>query len=126
MDVLIVERGELVAALLADALNEEGIMAAVASDDEVLQLRPDDTPRVVITGINRGHSEDMIGLEVVAGMRRKWSQLGALYLAALWPLRLRHEMLAYRDRFLTKPVCLTQLIRTLRELLGARRPPWAS
>jgi DNA-binding response OmpR family regulator len=125
MDVLIVERDELVGAVLADTLDAEGISAAVTSDEEALKLLPDDALQVVITGINRGHNEDLGGLKVVSAMRRKWPQLCAVYLAALWPARLRREMLTARERFLTKPVRLTQLTRAVRELLDCglcRRP----
>jgi DNA-binding response OmpR family regulator len=125
MDVLIVERDELVGAVLADTLDAEGISAAVTSDEEALKLLPDDALQVVITGINRGHNEDLAGLKVVSTMRRKWPQLCAVYLAALWPARLRREMLTARERFLTKPVRLTQLTRAVRELLDCglcRRP----
>lgn len=84
MDVPIVERDELVGTMLADTLDAEGISAAVTSDEEALKL-PDDEPQVVITGINRGHNEDLTGLKVVSAMRRRWPQLCAVYLAALWP-----------------------------------------
>jgi DNA-binding response OmpR family regulator len=119
MEVLIVERDELVGATLADTLDAEGIAAAVTSDDEALKLLPGDAPQVVITGINRGHDEDLTGLKVVSAMRRKWPQLCVVYLAALWPARLRREMLTARERFLTKPVRLAQMSRTVRELLDS-------
>jgi CheY-like chemotaxis protein len=115
MDVLIVERDELMGSMLADTLGEDGISAAVTSDDKALTLP--DVPQVVVTGINRGHTEDLKGLQVVSAMRRKWPQLCVVYLAALWPARLRHEMLSARERFLTKPVGAAQLTRTVRELL---------
>jgi DNA-binding response OmpR family regulator len=119
MDVLIVERDELVGATLADSLDAEGIAAAVTSDEEALKLLPGDAPQVVITGINRGHNEDLTGLKVVSAMRRKWPQLCAVYLAALWPASLRREMLTARERFLAKPVRLAQMCRTVRELLDS-------
>lgn len=123
MDVLIVERDELVRSLLADTLDAEGIPAAVASDEAALKLTPDQVPRVVITGINRGHNEDLRGLEMVSAMRRKWPQLCAVYLAALWPARLRREKLGARERFLAKPVRLGQMIRIVRELLDSSLCP---
>jgi DNA-binding response OmpR family regulator len=125
MDVIIVERDELVGTMLADTLDAEGISAAVTSDEEALKL-PDDAPQVVITGINRGHNEDLTGLKVVSAMRRRWPpQLCAVYLAALWPAHLRREMLTARERFLTKPVRLAQMSRSVRELLesGLSRKP---
>jgi DNA-binding response OmpR family regulator len=82
MDVLIVERDEPVRSMLADTLDAKGIPAAVASDEEALTLPPDDAPRLVITGINRGHNEDLTGLKVVSAMRRKWPQLCVIYLSA--------------------------------------------
>ena len=123
MDVLIVERDDLIGAMLTDTLDAEGISAAIASDEEALALSPDSAPQVVITGINRGHNEDMIGLTVVGAMRRKLPQLCAVYLASLWPVRLRRDMLSPRERFLGKPVCLGRLIRTVRELLHVCRRP---
>ena len=119
MDVLIIERDELVRSVLAETLDGEGISAKAASDEEALKLPSNDAPQMVITGINRGHDEDLTGLEVVAAMRRKWPRLCAVYLAALWPARLRAEMLAAGERFLPKPVPLSQMIRTVRELLDS-------
>lgn len=117
MDVLIIERDELIGSLLADTLEGEGIAFTIASDKEALTLLPADAPRVVITGLNRGHNEDMTGLAIVAAMRRKRPQLCAVYLSALWPVRLHREMLAAGERFLTKPVRLAQMVHTVRELL---------
>jgi DNA-binding NtrC family response regulator len=119
MDVLIVERDELVGSLLVDTLDAGGISAAVVSDKAALELQLDDAPHVVITGMNRGHDEDLTGLQIVSAMRSKWPRLCAVYLASLWPLRLRRERLAARERFLAKPVCLTQMIGTVRELLNS-------
>jgi DNA-binding response OmpR family regulator len=118
--VLIVECDELVASMLADTLDAEGIPAAVAADEEAMMLPPDDAPCVVITNINRTHTEDLTGLELVAAMRRKWPQLRALYLAALWPARLRREMLTAHERCLTKPFRLAQMTHVVRELLDYR------
>ena len=106
--------------MLADTLDAEGIPAAAASDDEeALKLRPDDAPQVVITGMNRGHDEDLTGLKLVSAMRRKWPQLCAVYLAASWPARLNRRMLMTRERFLPKPFHLAAMIRTVRELLNS-------
>lgn len=51
-------------------------------------------------------------------MRRK-CRTSAPSISALWPLRLRPEMLAAGERFLTKPVSLAQLTRTVREMLAS-------
>ena len=62
MDVLIVEQNELLATVLADALADEGIAAAVVPDDEeALAACQPDMPQVVVTGINR-RRDDMRGL----------------------------------------------------------------
>jgi DNA-binding response OmpR family regulator len=119
MDVLIVERDKLVGSMLADTLDAEGVSAVVLPDEEALKLPPAEAPRLIITGINRGHNEDLSGLNLVSTLRRKWPQLSALYLAALWPVRLRREKLAARERFLTKPMRLAQMNRTVRELLAS-------
>jgi hypothetical protein len=68
VDVLIVERDELMRDLLVDTLDPDSL--------------------------NRSHNEDMTGLRVVAAMRHKWQRLCAVYLASLWPVHLRREMLA--------------------------------
>ena len=121
MDVLIVERDELIAATLADALADGGIAAGVATDDEALALAltPAASPHVVITGMNRTHQEDLAGQDVVRTLRRKWPALCVVYLAALWPARLQRSALAAGERFLSKPVALTKMIRTVQELLAA-------
>ena len=133
MDVLIVERDELVGSMLSDVLADDGIAAAVMPDEQALALPPDNAPLVVITGMNRGHSEDLTGLKLAGAMRKKWPTLGVVYLAALWPVRLHRCALAARDRFLAKPVAVTDMVRTVRELIAvgicrqpdccARRPP---
>jgi DNA-binding response OmpR family regulator len=62
MDVLIIERDDLIAAVLADSLAEDGVEVAVLHDDkEALTLPQQSAPRVVITGMNR-RGEDMRGL----------------------------------------------------------------
>jgi DNA-binding response OmpR family regulator len=119
MDVLIIERDEQMGLVLADTLDGEGISFAVASDEEALNLPSDDAPRVIVTGLNRGHYEDQRGLDMVSAMRRKWPQLCALYLAALWPAHLRDGKLAAGERFLTKPVRLAQMTDTVHELLDS-------
>jgi DNA-binding response OmpR family regulator len=118
MDVLIVERDELVGSLLVETLEIEGISATVASDEEALMLG-DDGPRMVITNMNRGHNEDLRGRALVSAMRRKWPGVGAIYLAALWPAHLPRRALAAGERFLDKPVHLERMIRTVRDLLNA-------
>ena len=117
--MLIVERDELVGSMLTDVLDGEGISAAVLSDEEALKLPPEDAPRVVITGMNRTHDEDLTGLKLVSAMRRKWPHVCAIYLAALWPARLPRRALAAGERFLAKPVRLTTMIRVVRELLDS-------
>ena len=87
--------------------------------EQALALPPDNAPLVVITGMNRGHSEDLTGLKFADAMRRKWPALGVVYLAALWPVRLHRCALAARDRFLAKPVSVTDMVRTVRELMAA-------
>lgn len=119
MDVLIVERDELLGSTFTDALDDEGISAAVLPDDEALKLTPDHSPRVVITSMNRGHSEDLSGLDVVSAIRRNCPGLCAIYLAALWPARLPRRALSTGERFLSKPVGLAAMIRTVRELLNS-------
>ena len=118
MDVLIIERDELLGSMLADTMDGEDIPFTVASDEEALKLPPDEAPRVVITGLNRGHNEDLAGLELVAIMRRKWPQFCVVYLASVWPTHSHHE-LAADERFLAKPVHLRQMSDTVRELLGS-------
>ena len=100
-------------------MDSEGVSFAVASDEEALNLPSGDAPRVVITGLNCGHYEDLRGLEMVSAMRRKWPQLCALYLAAVWPAHLRRRKLAAGERFLTKPVQLAQMTGTVHELLDS-------
>ena len=73
------ERDELLGSTFTDALDDEGISAAVLADDEALKLTPDHSPRVVITSMNRGHSEDLSGLDVVSAMRRNCPGLCAIY-----------------------------------------------
>ena len=119
MDVLIVERDELLGTVLADALVEDGISAAVMPDEEALALPPDQAALVVITGMNRGHTEDLAGMTLGRCMRKKWPTLCIVYLASLWPARLARNVLTAGDRFLAKPVALTQLVRTVQQLIAS-------
>jgi hypothetical protein len=117
MDVLIMERDELMATMLADTLAVAGISAAVLADEEALRLPLDQPPQLVITGMNRTHDEDLTGLMLISVLRRKWPRLRAIYLATLWPVRLSRQALTARERFLSKPVGLGTIIDTVRELL---------
>jgi DNA-binding response OmpR family regulator len=119
MDVFIVERDELLGNVLAEALAEDGISAAVVPDEKALALPPDQAPIVVITGMNRGHNEDLAGLKVARCMRKKWPTLCIVYLASLWPARLARDVLTAGDRFLTKPFSPTQMVRTVRQLMAS-------
>jgi CheY-like chemotaxis protein len=85
MDVLIVEQNELLAAVLADALADEGIAAAVVPDDEeALAACQPDMPQVVVTGINR-RRDDMRGLQFGRAIRNRCPLLAVIYMAALFP-----------------------------------------
>jgi CheY-like chemotaxis protein len=119
MDVLIVERDELVAEVLATALEEEGIEVAIVDDDKkALEACEPEAPQVVITSINR-RREDMAGLVLVHAMRRRCPLLSVIYMAAIWPAQLHRRALGVHDRFVSKPVPLSKLVRTVRELLPA-------
>ena len=119
--MLVVECDALIGSVLTEALDAAGISAVLLPDDEALELRAAESPRVVITSLNRGcgYSEDLFGLELVSAMRSKWPGLCAIYLAALWPARLPRRALAKGERFLSKPVGLAAMIRAVRELLNS-------
>jgi hypothetical protein len=53
----------------------------------------------------------------VRAMRKRCPLLRVIYMAAIWPARLHRCALGVRDRFVSKPVPLSKLIRTGRELL---------
>jgi DNA-binding NtrC family response regulator len=114
MDVLIVEQNKLLAELLADALADEGIEAAVVpDDDEALAACQPDMPQVVVTGINR-RRDDMRGLQFGRAIRNRCPLLAVIYMAALWPAPL---VLDTHERFLAKPMAMQTLVQTVRELL---------
>jgi hypothetical protein len=118
MDVLIMERDDLVGSVLADTLAVAGISAAVLADEEALRLPPDQPPKLVITGLNRtNYEDDLTGLMLVSALRRKWPRMRAIYLAALWPACLSRQELTARERFLRKPIGVQTIIDTVRELL---------
>jgi DNA-binding response OmpR family regulator len=119
MDVLIVERDELLGTVLVDVLAEDGIAAAVMPDEEALLLPSDQAPIVVITGMNRDHNEDLAGLQVATCMRKKWPTLCIVFLASLWPARLARNVLTAGDRFLVKPFSPTQMVRTVRQMMAS-------
>jgi CheY-like chemotaxis protein len=119
MDVLIVERDGLVAEVIADALADDGITATVVPDEQgALAIPAEEALRVVITGMNRS-GEDMKGLAAARMLRARWPALGVIFMAALWPALLSRNALSGRDRFLSKPVKLTHMTHTVRELLCA-------
>jgi DNA-binding NtrC family response regulator len=123
MDVLIIERDVMLAAVLADSLAEDGVATVVLHNDkEALALPQQSVPRVVITGINR-NGEDMRGLAIGRALRARFPFLAMIYMAALWPARLHRSALARDERFLAKPVRMSKLVETVRELLTkAMRP----
>ena len=119
MDVLIIERDELVRSVLAETLDAEGISATGASDEEALKLPSNDAPQMVITGINRGHDEDLTGLrsgcgpasKMAAALRRLSRRAVA---GALAPRNVgRRRALSHQTG------SLSQMIRTVRELLDS-------
>jgi DNA-binding NtrC family response regulator len=116
MNVLIVEGDDLLAEVFASALAEEGIPAEVIADDEaaIAACQPDE-PQVVITSINRA-PEDMKGRSMVAAMRDRCPRIAALFMAAIWPVKLR--ALGMRERLLPKPVPLPKFVETVQELLA--------
>jgi DNA-binding response OmpR family regulator len=117
MDVVIIERDDLIAAVLADSLAEDGLEATILHDDkEALALPQQSAPRVVITGMNR-RGEDMRGLALGRALRVRFSFLAMIYMAALWPAGLHRSALARDERFLPKPVRMSKLVETVRELL---------
>src|SRR4051794_4418770 len=118
MDVLVIERNEMIGTMLAEALADAGLSVAVLPDDRAAALPSEPAPRVVITGMNR-HDEDMHGLGLARTLRSRWPGIGIIYLAALWPARLRNRGLGTRERFLAKPLLLTRMIATVRELMSA-------
>jgi DNA-binding response OmpR family regulator len=122
MDVLIIERDNLVRSMLADTLAVAGISATVLADEEALRLPLDQSPRLVITGLNRtNYEDDLTGLMLVSVLRRKWPRMRAIYLAALCPACLSRQALTARERFLRKPIGLGTIIDTVRELLRPRQ-----
>ena len=69
MDVLIVERDELLAEVIADALIDDGITVTVVADEQRALAIPAETgPSVVITGMNRS-DEDIKGLAAARAAR---------------------------------------------------------
>lgn len=116
MDVLVIEQDEMIGAMLAEALAEDGLSVAVLPDHQALDLAAE--PKVVITGMNR-RSEDLRGLGLARKLRARWPGIGVIYLAALWPARLRERSLDLRERFLTKPVRLTRMLDTVRDLMSS-------
>jgi DNA-binding response OmpR family regulator len=118
MDVLIVERDELLAEVIADALIDDGITVTVVSDEQrALAIFAETGPHVVITGMNRGN-EDMKGLAAAHTLRARWPAVGVVFMAALWPARLCRNALSARDRFLTKPMRMATMTHAVRELLS--------
>jgi DNA-binding response OmpR family regulator len=119
MDVLIVERDELLAEVIAAALIDDGITVTVVSDEQrALAIFAETGPHVVITGMNRSN-EDMKGLAAAHTLRARWPAVGVVFMAALWPARLCRNALSARDRFLTKPVRMATMTHAVRELLSA-------
>ena len=117
VDVLIVERDELIAAVLAEALADDCITASIVLDEnEAMAACHADTPRVVLTGINR-QPEDIKGLSFGRALRVRCSWLAVVYLGSLWPVRLHRCALDVGERFLTKPVATAKLVRIVRALL---------
>jgi DNA-binding response OmpR family regulator len=63
-------------------------------------------------------AEDMKGMDTARRLCSRWRCVGIIYMAALWPVCLRQEALMVTERFLAKPVSMTKITGTVRELLG--------
>ena len=117
MDVLILERDELVAEIVVDVLENDGLTAAIMRTDHAAKTAYfPEAPRVVVTSINRC-GEDLKGMETARELRSRWRSLAIIYLAALWPARLHRQALSTRERFLPKPVSIDRLTDAVRDLL---------
>jgi DNA-binding NtrC family response regulator len=89
MIVLIVERDAFTVEIFSDALAEDGVTAEITADDEqAIDACHDSSTRVMITGINR-HGEDMKSMQFGRAMRARGPLLAVIYLAALWPVKLK-------------------------------------
>ena len=114
--MLIIERDDLIAGVLADAIADEGLTTAVTyTEQEAAAVK--DPPRVVVTCINR-EGEDLRGIAAARELCVRWGCAGILYLAALWPKRLMNNALTERERFLPKPVSISRLTDVIQELLN--------
>jgi DNA-binding response OmpR family regulator len=58
----------------------------------------------------------MRGLAAARTLRARWPTVGVIFMAALWPARLCRNAPSARDRFLTKPMRMTNLVQAVREL----------
>ena len=116
--MLIVEIDDLIAASLVEALADVDIVAEVVpGENEAMAKCHDDCPKVVVTGINR-QAEDMEGLRLARAMRARCPGIAAIYMAALWPVKLGRNSLGGWERFINKPLGIENLSGTVRELLA--------
>ncbi len=121
--VLLVEGEPRARAAIAEALDGAGLGVAGAANAEAAlgaaEADPAGPPPAVLVTDTDLAPGGMDGLALAAEARRRWPDLGVVYVTGR-PSRLDGQVLRARDRFLPKPVTRVALVRAVRGLVGTR------
>ena len=116
MRVLLVDDDELVRSVITEALCDAGFeVTSFACPEEALSLPSGHgTPGVVVTDIDLGLT--LNGFDVADGARQRWPNVRIILISGL-PATHTGQTLNPRDRYLQKPFCNDDLVRTINELV---------
>ena len=124
MDVLLVEDEPSIRELLAEDMADAGLDVAEAPSAEVALETVNAageagrSPCVLVTDVNLGGGMD--GLALAREMRRRWPEVGVVYVTGR-PSKLHGHALGARERFLPKPFGPSRLTAAVHQLMGRSR-----
>jgi CheY-like chemotaxis protein len=118
MDLLVVDDEPLVRQSVVECLQDAGFEVSDAAHAEaaLAVAAADGPPAVLVTDVNLKLGSGFCGIALAAVMRRRWPQLGVLYVTG-HPECLTGRRLGARERCLAKPFSSAKLTRAVRDLM---------
>ncbi len=124
MCVLLVEDEPLISAIMAESLLDAGfevIQASNGLDAMRIIADPQKPLSVLVTDVHL--AEGMSGLDVAREVRARWPELPVIVATGRPDALSASSRRAFDYRLIRKPYGPTELVRTIREMLGEKSPP---